>query len=54
MCYIIVNKRLFSLFFLIPPDSEPLLEFVNAFIAKERESGRLDELGEIYLRGHRP
>ena len=40
--------------FLLPPGSEPLLEFVNAFIARERESGRLDELGEIYLRGHRP
>ena len=40
--------------FLLPPGSEPLLEFVNAFIAKERESGRLDELGEIYLRGRRP
>lgn len=40
--------------FLLPPDSKSLLEFVNAFIEKERESGRLDELGEIYLRGHRP
>ena len=40
--------------FLLPPDSEPLLEYVNAFIAKERESGRLDELAEIYLRGRRP
>jgi len=40
--------------FLLPPDHESLLEFVNAFLAKERESGRLDELGEIYLRGHRP
>ena len=40
--------------FLLPPGSEPLLEFVNAFIAKERKSGRIDELGEIYLRGHRP
>jgi len=37
--------------FLLPPDSESLLEYVNAFIEKERESGRLDELGEIYLRG---
>ena len=36
--------------FLLPPDSGSLLEFVNAFIEKERESGRLDELGEIYLR----
>ena len=40
--------------FLLPPGSESLLEFVNAFIARERESGRLDELGEIYLRGRRP
>ena len=40
--------------FLLPPGSESLLEFVNDFIARERESGRLDELGEIYLRGHRP
>ena len=40
--------------FLLPPGGEPLLEFVNAFIAKERESGRLAELAEIYLRGHRP
>ena len=40
--------------FLLPPGSESLLEFVNGFIARERESGRLDELGEIYLRGHRP
>jgi len=40
--------------FLLPPGSESLLEFVNSFIAKERESGRLDELGEIHLRGHRP
>lgn len=40
--------------FLLPPGSESLLDFVNAFLSKERESGRLDELGEIYLRGHRP
>ena len=40
--------------FLLPPDGEPLLEYVNAFIAKERESGRLDELAGIYLRGRRP
>ena len=40
--------------FLLLPGSESLLEFVNAFIARERESGRLDELGEIYLRGRRP
>jgi len=40
--------------FLLPPGGESLLEYVNGFIAKERESGRLDELGEIYLRGRRP
>ena len=40
--------------FLLPPGSESLLQFVNDFIARERESGQLDELGEIYLRGHRP
>jgi len=40
--------------FLLPPGEESLLEFVNGFIAKERESGRLDELAEIYLRGRRP
>jgi len=39
--------------FLLPPGSESLLEYVNGFIAQERESGRLDELGEIYLRGRR-
>ena len=40
--------------FLLPPGSESLLEYVNAFVAKERESGRLDELAEIYLRGRHP
>ena len=40
--------------FLLPPGGESLLEYVNGFIEKERESGRLDELGEIYLRGRRP
>jgi len=40
--------------FLLPPGSEPLLEYVNAFITTERESGRIDELAEIYLRGHMP
>ena len=40
--------------FLLPPGSESLLEYVNGFIARERESGRLDEFGEIHLRGHRP
>ena len=40
--------------FLLPPGSESLLEYVNAFIEKERKSGSLDELGEIYLRGRCP
>ena len=40
--------------FLLPPGSESLLGFVNSFLAGERESGRLDELGEIYLRGRCP
>lgn len=40
--------------FLLPPGSGSLLEYVNGFIAKERGSGRLDELSEIYLRGKRP
>ena len=36
--------------FLLPPGSESLLEYINDFIAKERASGRLDELADIYLR----
>ena len=40
--------------FLLPPGSESLLEYVNGFIARERASGRLDELAEIYLRGRKP
>ena len=40
--------------FLLPPGDESLLEYVNVFIKKERESGRIDELVEIHLRGHRP
>ena len=40
--------------FLLPPGSESLLEYVNAFIAAERESGRLDELAERFLRGRNP
>lgn len=37
--------------FLLPPGREALLDFVNRFIRKERASGRLDELTDIYLRG---
>jgi len=40
--------------FLLPPGGESLLEYVNSFLARERASGRLDELAEQYLRGHRP
>jgi cyclohexadienyl dehydratase len=40
--------------FLLPPGGESLLEYVNAFLAKERAAGRLDELAEQYLRGRRP
>ena len=34
---------------LMPKGSEDLLEFVNEFLAKEKESGRIDELGEKYI-----
>ena len=40
--------------FLLPPGGETLLEYVNGFLEKERGSGRMDELGDIYLRGRRP
>ena len=40
--------------FLLPPGGESLLEYVNAFLARERATGRLDELAEQYLRGRRP
>ena len=34
---------------LMPKGSEDLLEYVNAFLAKEKENGRLDELSEQYI-----
>jgi len=34
---------------LMPQGSEDLLEFVNRFLAAERESGRLDELAQAYI-----
>ena len=34
---------------LMPKGSEDLLEYVNAFLAEERENGRLDELAEQYI-----
>ncbi len=34
---------------LLPPGNETLLGYVNSFIEKERQSGRLDELSLIYL-----
>ena len=36
---------------LLPNGSEELLEYVNVFIAKERESGRLEELAQQYIYG---
>ncbi len=36
---------------LMSPGSESLLKYVNKFIKRERKSGRLDELKQIYLRG---
>jgi cyclohexadienyl dehydratase len=38
---------------LMPPGSESLQKYVNRFIQRERKSGRLDELKQIYLRGKR-
>ncbi len=38
---------------LMPPGSESLQKYVNRFIRRERRSGRLDELKQIYLRGKR-
>ena len=34
---------------LMPKGSEDLLDYVNGFLAKEKESGRLDELAEEYF-----
>lgn len=34
---------------LMPKGSEDLLDYVNSFLAKEKESGRLDELAEEYF-----
>ncbi len=34
---------------LMPKGSEDLLDYVNAFLAKEKASGRLDELAEDYI-----
>jgi ABC-type amino acid transport substrate-binding protein len=36
---------------LMAQGSEDLLDFVNSFLASERESGRLDELAETYIYG---
>lgn len=35
--------------FLMPKGSEALLDYVNAFIEEERNSGRLEELNRIYI-----
>ena len=37
---------------LMPKGSEDLLEYVNGFLAKEKESGRIDELAEYYFLGN--
>ena len=36
---------------LMPEGSETLLAFVNAFLAEERASGRLEELARTYVYG---
>ena len=36
---------------LMPKSSEDLLEYVNTFIAAEKESGRIDELADEYIYG---
>ena len=35
--------------FLMPKENEKLLKFVNAFITREKESGRIDALAEEYI-----
>lgn len=35
--------------FLMPKGNEALLEYVNAFLQREKESGRLEELAEKYI-----
>ena len=39
---------------LLPPGNETLLDFVNEFLRRERDSGRLDELKEIHLHRRAP
>ena len=34
---------------LMPKGSEDLLDYVNAFLEEEKESGRIDELAEEYI-----
>jgi ABC-type amino acid transport substrate-binding protein len=36
----------------MPKGSEDLLDYVNGFLAKEKESGRIDELAEEYFYGY--
>ncbi|MBQ6474297.1 MAG: transporter substrate-binding domain-containing protein [Victivallales bacterium] len=38
---------------LLPPGNESLLKYVNAFIRRERQNGRLNELTAEYLHGHK-
>ena len=33
----------------MPKGSEDLLDYVNAFLEEEKESGRIDELAEEYI-----
>ena len=37
---------------LMPKGSEDLLDYVNGFLAEEKEKGRLDELSEKYFRSY--
>ena len=36
----------------MPKGSEDLLDYANGFLAKERESGRIDQLAETYFFKH--
>ena len=38
--------------FLMPKGSEELLEYVNAFIRRKKESGRMDLLADEIIYGH--
>jgi len=38
---------------LLPPGSDALLEYVNGFLRRERQCGRMEELRKVYLHGGR-